>query len=344
MELKVTEALVAALRSGAIGLALAVSGCASRAEVEQATKTGQDAARVETIYGEWRDDARDRTVPYKVYLPATHDPAPIVIFSHGLGGSREAAGYLMNYLAQNGFIGVVLQHPGSDSALLRGERRPARAIESLRAGMDARAAIARFGDVRFAIDQLEAANANGPLAGRLDLSRIGMSGHSYGALTTLVAVGQRLRAGAPDAFRDARIDAAIVYSPNAPRDQAPEEALSGIATPILHFTGTEDRTPFDLEETPAGRQIPFQTISGADQYLVVLDGGDHMIFSGRVQAGGAMTAAQAAHTEAIERESLTFWRAYLLGNAQALADLCALPSRVDAIGVGEVRAARCAAH
>ena len=43
----------------------------------------------------------------------------------------------MNYLAQNGFIGVVLQHPGSDSALLRGERRPARAIESLRAGMDA---------------------------------------------------------------------------------------------------------------------------------------------------------------------------------------------------------------
>ena len=91
MELKVTEALVAALRSGAIGLALAVSGCASRAEVEQATKTGQDAARVETIYGEWRDDARDRTVPYKVYLlTATHDPAPIVIFSHGLGGSREA--------------------------------------------------------------------------------------------------------------------------------------------------------------------------------------------------------------------------------------------------------------
>lgn len=345
MDLNVTKALFAALRSGAIGIALAVSGCASSTEVAQAPFAAQDVAQqVETIYGEWRDEARDRAVPYKIYLPATHGPAPIVIFSHGLGGSREAANYLMTYLAQHGFVGVVLQHPGSDSALLGGERDPARAIERLRAGMDARSAIARFGDVRFAIDQLEAANVSGPLARRLDLSRIGMSGHSYGALTTLVAVGQRLRGGAPEAFRDARIDAAIVYSPNAPREQAADDALGGITTPILHFTGTEDRTPLDLEESPAGRQIPFQTIRGADQYLIVFDGGDHMIFSGRVQAGGAMTAAQAAQTQAIERESLMFWRAYLLGDAQALADLCALPARVEAIGVGEVRATRCAAN
>jgi predicted dienelactone hydrolase len=182
---------------------------------------------------------------------------------------------------------------------------------------------------------------SGPHAGRFDLSRIGMSGHSYGALTTLVAVGQRPAAGAADRFRDARIDAAIVYSPNAPRNQDPAAALGDIRTPILHLTGAADRTPLDLEMTPEGRQIPFRTITGADQFLIVFDGGDHMIFSGRVQRSGRMNAAQQAQTEAILRESLTFWRAYLLEDATALAAICGLPQRIDPIGTAEVSAERC---
>lgn len=324
-----------------LSIVFVAAGCASGAAPENAPLEAH-AGAIESVYGEWRDETRDRIVPYQIYLPATRAPAPVVIFSHGLGGSRQAASFLMTHLAENGFVAVVLQHPGSDAGLLGGEREPGRAIERLRAGMDARAAVARFGDVRFAIDQLEAANASGSVAGRFDMSRIGMSGHSYGALTTLVAVGQRLGAGRPDAFRDERVDAAIVYSPNAPRNQDPGDALGAIHTPILHFTGTEDRTPFDLETSPERRQIPFRTIDGADQYLIVFDGGDHMIFSGRVQAGGAMTAAQQAQTEAIERETLTFWRAYLLDDPTALSELCQLPARIDAIGAAEVKAGRCA--
>ena len=156
-----------------------------------------------------------------------------------------------------------------------------------------------------------------------------------------MAVGQRLQGPRGDAFQDDRIDAAIVYSPNAPRNRDPEAALGAIATPILHFTGTEDRTPFDLEASPEGRQIPFRTIDGADQYLIVLDGGDHMIFSGRVQSGGAVSEAQRRQTEAIQRESLTFWRAYLMNDAEALRDLCDLPRRIAPVGDGEVKATRC---
>ncbi len=110
---------------------------------------------------------------------------------------------------------------------------------------------------------------------------------------------------------------------------------------MLHFTGTEDRTQLDLEATPEGRQIPFRTIAGADQYLIVFDGGDHMIFSGRVQRAGRMSVAQQAQTEAIERETLMFWRAYLLQDAASLAAMCDLPQRVAPIGAGEVRAQHC---
>lgn len=327
------------MRSVMLATALVWIGPAGAACAQQAASQAPRGAE-SVVDGEWRDAQRDRIVPYRLYLPASAAPAPIVIFSHGLGGSRDAASYLMRLLAANGFVGVVLQHPGSDSALLSGAADRDGAIGQLRAGMTAGAAAARFGDVRFAIDQLAAANRSGPLAGRLDLTRIGMSGHSYGALTTLVAVGQRLGA-AGDRFRDPRIRAAIVYSPNAPRNQEPGAALAGIATPILHFTGTADRTPLDLEASPEGRQIPFRTIGGADQFLIVLAGGDHMIFSGRVQAAGRMTTTQRAQTDAIERETLTFWRAYLLGDAQALAALCDLPARVRPVATGEVKATRC---
>jgi len=301
------------------------------------------AAAVQVIRGEWRDPARDRTVPYKLYLPATTGPAPVVIFSHGLGGSREAATFLLQFLAEHGFAVLALQHPGSDSALLAGATDPDRAIDQLRVAVgDPRAAVARFGDIPFAIDQLTAANASGPLAGRFDLSRIGMSGHSYGALTTLVSVGQKLQGPRPDLFREPRIKAAIVYSPNAPRNQDAATVLADIRTPMLHFTGTADSTPFDLEATPEGRQVPFRTITGSDQYLIVFEGGDHMIYSGRVQSGGAMTEAQQRQTEAIERETLAFWRAYLLGDPAALTELCGLPGRIALIGAAEVKAPRCA--
>jgi dienelactone hydrolase len=331
------------LRAGMLGLALALGApivlLAGACATPTMAQTAQGAAEdIEIVYGEWRDEARERSVPYKLYLPAARAAAPIVIFSHGLGGNREAAGYLLEHLAANGFAALSIQHPGSDESLLQGGGGMERLRESVR---DARSAAARFGDVRFAIDQLERENANGRFAGRFDLTRIGMSGHSYGALTTLIAVGQRPAAGPAERFRDARIDAAIAYSPNAPRNQDPGPALADIRTPILHFTGTNDRTPLDLEMTPEGRQIPFRTITGADQFLIVFDGGEHTIFSGRLQRSGRMSADHEAQTEAIQRETLNFWRAYLLADADALAAMCGLPARVDAIGTGEVRAERC---
>lgn len=325
-------------RTAATFILLFAAACASPAATAQ---VAADAGTVEIVYGEWRDATRDRVVPYKLYLPSNHASAPVVIFSHGLGGSREAASFLLEYLASNGFVAVSIQHPGTDESLLQQGGGPP--MERLRQGVgDSAAAIARFGDVRFVIDQLTAENQSGPLTGRFDLSRIGMSGHSYGALTTLVAVGQRLGAGGA-AFRDTRIDAAIVYSPNAPRNQEAATALADIQAPILHFTGTDDRTPFDLEPSPEGRQIPFRTIVGADQFLIVFEGGDHMIFSGRVQRSGQMTNTQLAQTDAIERETLTFWRAYLLDDPAARGAICNLPQRMEPIGVAEVKAERCAA-
>ncbi len=81
------------------------------------------------------DDAqRKRTIPLKAYLPKVAageaaEPAPVVLFSHGLGGSREGGAYLGKHWGARGYVVVAMQHAGSDSEVWRnaplGERRNA---------------------------------------------------------------------------------------------------------------------------------------------------------------------------------------------------------------------------
>src|SRR5687767_11794832 len=68
------------------------------------------------------DDKRDRDIPIRVYLQASQKVeskldaklAAVVLFSHGLGGSRENNQYLANHWTARGYVCVFLQHPGSD--------------------------------------------------------------------------------------------------------------------------------------------------------------------------------------------------------------------------------------
>lgn len=303
------------------------------------------AGEVDVVRGEWTDAARSgRVVPYKLYLPKGTGPFPVVVHSHGLGGNREASSYILQAVAEAGYIVVTLQHAGSDSGILGGGGRPgteAAVVAAGRTGMTAEAAQARYGDLPFALDQI----AKDPsLKGKADLAHIGMSGHSFGALSTLTAVGQRLAsAPAETRYAEPRIKAAIAYSPNKPRGDDPKLAFARIKTPMLHFTGTADTTPFDLEKTPFERTTPYQAISGADQYLVILDGADHALFGGRRVTTGQLRPIDPPQMEIVKAETVRFWNAYLKGDATALAELCQLPKRIDPAGDGYVKAGRCGA-
>lgn len=281
---------------------------------------------VETLLGNWVDGSRDgRSVPYKIYhAPSAPGARPVVIFSHGLGGSREGSAFLGSFLASHGFVSVFIQHPGSDESLWKGMTDRAAIIETLRTSLrDIEAAENRFRDVPFAIDQLELMTNAGPLAGRLDLSRLGMSGHSYGAASTLVAAGQRLGPRGRYSFREARIDAAIAYSPNKPRRGSDDLARTygDISIPIFHMTGTHDGSPIEPDMDPADRLFAFQSITWVKQYLLVLEGGDHMVFSGRDPVAGRSVSPERypRYHDIICRGSLAFWEATLNNDAGAKA-------------------------
>ena len=270
---------------------------------------------------DWRDAARGRAVPVKIYFPTGGDgPFPVLLFSHGLGGTREAYEYLGRQWAANGYVVLHLQHPGTDDSAWRGSDRPR---ESMWQAISIQRAIDRVGDVKFAIDRLERVNRDDPkLKDKLDLKHIGMAGHSFGAHTTMAVAGQG--PGRPSAstrpaasaapLRDDRVKAAVALSPNVPvlRNNL-DGVFAGVTVPVFYMTGTKDDSPIG-DTRAAERRIPFDhTKHSAAAYLLTLNDADHMTFSGRlVERDG-----DAGFQNLTRIASTAFWDAYLKDDAAA---------------------------
>src|SRR6185369_7102161 len=106
---------------------------------------------VETVRFDWHDAKRDRDVPVKIYFPKSGGGRlPVIIFSHGLGGSREGYEYLGRHWASHGYVSVHVQHPGSDDAVWRNAAALDRMTAMRQAAADPRNAINRPLDVSFA--------------------------------------------------------------------------------------------------------------------------------------------------------------------------------------------------
>src|SRR5450432_2590905 len=93
---------------------------------------------------DWNDSARNRAVPVKIYFPTDGSgPFPVIIFSHGLGGTRETYEYLGRQWAANGYVSVHLQHIGTDDSAWRGQDKP---MESMKRAINLQQAIERAKD------------------------------------------------------------------------------------------------------------------------------------------------------------------------------------------------------
>lgn len=269
--------------------------------------------RVEVREGVWRDRRRSgaRNVAWKAYLPdASAGAVPIVVWSHGLGGSRNGSESLGRHLASHGFAAFHIQHPGSDADAMRA-LGPQGVLQSFRD--NPRSVLDRFCDVPFALDQIYAL-ANGELRGRLDPRRAGISGHSFGALTTMTIAGQKgQRRIVGQRFSDDRFLAAFAMSPSAPSDGSAQNAFSDMKMPVFHLTGTQDGSPVDNRLSPADRLIPFQVIDNVDQHLLVLNGGTHFTFSDRTQFQGSDYGYPSLerHRQLVRVAAVAYWDAYL---------------------------------
>jgi predicted dienelactone hydrolase len=258
-----------------------------------------------------RDEARKKdlrvvvrfpVVPAEVGASPTGDAAeaeppkfPLVLFSHGMGGSSEAFPELSEHLASHGYIVV---HPTHDDSVAlqrdRGEsvRGFLRDPKAYRARVDP---VGRVDDLKFLIDQIGTMERESGMRGRIDAERIGVAGHSAGAMTTQLIIGTRargVRLGGGRALElnsigDDRVDAGVVISGQGTTTRMfTENSWEGIKVPMLVIAGSNDTSPASAE-TPESRRHPFEFsrgvgAGGPPAYLLYIQGAYHSSYGGKL--------------------------------------------------------------
>jgi len=272
------------------------------------------AGSVQELRFEPNDTTRDRVVPIKVYCKSSNQSQPVVFFSHGLGGSRENSAYLGNYWAVAGYIAIFVQHPGSDEEVWKSVPAAER-LSALKKSVSVKTSRDRFIDIPFVIDQLEIWNeqAGHPLEGMLDLSHIGMSGHSYGAVTTMAVAGRKYPLFSN--FADQRIDAFLAMSPQPARGNRTKKFFGHLNKPTLLMTGTKDGSPINANMKPSSRRKVYAALPPSNKFQLVLDGANHFTFGDANSPRNK--GLNPKHHSAIQQISLQFWNAYLKDDTNA---------------------------
>jgi predicted dienelactone hydrolase len=263
------------------------------------------------------DAHRHRQIPVLIYLPRQLDAQPVVLFSHGLGGSRTGSAYLGRHWSQRGYIAVFLQHPGSDEALWK-NKPIVQGMAAMKQAANTENFLLRVQDVPCVLDELARWNCepDNALFGRMDMRHIGMSGHSFGAVTTEAVSGERFGA---ISYTDPRISAAVVMSPSSPRggNGNSNSAFGSVKIPWLLMTGTKDDAPIG-DQTAASRLLVFPALPPGGKYQLVLFGAEHSVFTDRALPGDR-EPRNPKHHPAILAISTAFWDAYLRSSADARA-------------------------
>jgi predicted dienelactone hydrolase len=256
------------------------------------------------------DAARDRQVPLKIYYPQQERPGgyPVVIFSHGSGGSKDGYEYLGRFWAENGYVVIHVTHIEVGLSIVTinsGANSPA-AVKAAKEDP----VINRPQDISFIIDSLPSiARARPDLGDRMDSTRIGVAGHSFGAYTAMAVAGAviHLPRGETRTFGDPRVKAFIALSPQGPGINGfAIDSWAPITRPMLTISGTEDRIGVRNGD-PAEHLQPFKHMPPAGKFQVTVPGVTHNGF------GDSRLDGTPSH-EFIKRVGLAFWDTALREN------------------------------
>ncbi|TQR40568.1 alpha/beta hydrolase family protein [Paenibacillus popilliae] len=132
-------------------------------------------------------------------LSDAESPYPVLIFSHGFNGFRNQNTFQVEELASQGYIVVCIDHAYDAAATVYPDGRTAYFQSTNLIDISERDRHIKLWkeDVAFVLDQVEKLNqSNGRFMGRIDTSRIGMFGHSYGGATSaqMLAEDSRIKA------------------------------------------------------------------------------------------------------------------------------------------------------
>ncbi len=266
------------------------------------------------------DAKRGKELHVRIFYPNDSGKYPVIVFSHGAGGSQTCCDALTRHWATYGYVTIQPTH--EDSAIQRrnqGEEN----IRFMQAVRDALKKPALWEsrplDISYVLDALHLLGNRVPgLTGKIDADRIGVGGHSMGSYTTEAIAGALVDLPGRSArnFADSRVKAVLCLSPQGPGQFGlNDHSFDRISLPYMGMTGSLDS--LGPVASPAWHKTPFDHSQPGDKYHLFIEGANHMSFitprtllPGRAEQGGAIF-------DYTNSASLAFWDAYLKGDARA---------------------------
>jgi predicted dienelactone hydrolase len=257
------------------------------------------------------DAQRNKDLVMTIEYPTRGGPYPVIIFSHGFGGSNVGYTPLTEYWAGHGYIVIKPSHADSGKlgpilAQRREERRaqmektrgqvrsrnprnaqqqpqstePDTLAEAIWATQTTADWVNRARDISLIIDNLATLEQKYPeIAVKVDASKIGVGGHSYGAFTAMMISGMTSSAATPPIqAADPRAKAALVFSPQGIGSLGlTQESWKDVKIPMFYVTGSLD---FVTAGDVKPRHDAFAYSPAGDKYFVSFTGARHMTFAG----------------------------------------------------------------
>jgi len=259
-----------------------------------------------------------RDLPVKATWPVGAFKAPVIVFSHGYLGSKDGYEPMASYWAKHGYVVLRMTHADSIQYKKTPEARESLLNKSVTEFANA---LDRPKEVSFVIDSFSKLEEKVPaLKGRLDASRIGIGGHSFGAHTAMICAGTMTTLG--QSMPEKRGKAFLLMSPQGVGGRLDEKSWSRIDSPMMVVSGTKDGSSVGRAVTPEHRRDPYTYSPSGDKYLLWMDGADHGL-------GGVARSAQSRlpllrraqnpdQLKTVQAVSLAFFDAYVKGDKAAL--------------------------
>jgi predicted dienelactone hydrolase len=222
-----------------------------------------------------------RVLQSELYLPGGPGPWPLVEFAHGFNGDPSKFSDLFGAWAEAGFAVLAPRFPVTYTDAAANPLARAGDIEQQPA------------DMRFALRQLLA----GPYRSRIDARRIGVAGLSLGGGTTWALISDRCCV-------ERRFRAAIVMDGN--RFGFGDETYVPNRIPLMVFhIRTDAALPYEAARDAYAQASP-------PKYFVTIFQGVHP---------EPFENLPSTADDMVEQATIAFWRAYLLDDARARAEI-----------------------
>jgi predicted dienelactone hydrolase len=263
-------------------------------------KKGLYAVRSLELEKTFDSKRNDRPVPIKVVFPKDGGSFPLVVISHGAGGSFDSHIYQAEHLASHGYVVLCVEHIDSNNISMKYFMSRAGGGKSFREALhhitkNSVAVLERPKDISFAIDTAIVLNkSNRELAGKINSRKIAVMGHSFGAYTTLAIMGaqpivdhlephqENGRKGLAGDLSDQRVTFGLAMSPQGPGSTFfSKESYKNIKKPLICFSGSKDEQKnSEGNYTPAEtRREVFKLLPTGQKYFLWLANADHVSFS-----------------------------------------------------------------